>query len=216
MFCRLPYTQLLLAIGLALTLGTTAGAEPVTFSLVQVGGTYDGVQAHPGDTLVLNIQYTVGDQGPTAIAAAIGWGAEVASFDGGTETGVALWNDGAYALNNLATGDIGLHPTEPNLAIGWEKASTLSGGAFEPCAFGACTSLGTASFTLTGQAGVIDFGPQGIGGGTNVSYGPFQTCGELVPCWYEVPFTVIPEPATATLLALGLLALSLATRHRNP
>jgi hypothetical protein len=210
-----PSTLALLVV-LALTISTTAGAEYVTISLVQVGGTYDGVQAHPGDTLVLDIRYTVGDLGVILIDPTIAFGAEVTSFDGGTETGVAYWSNGAYALSPIATGDIGLSPFNPNWADGWEKANTSGPGAFEPCVAGACTSLGTASFTLSGQAGVIDFAP--YPSGTQIGYANTSMffC-EMNPCEPTVlPFTVIPEPATATLLTLGLLGLALATRHRNP
>ena len=212
---KFAFSKLTLLVILALTVNTTAGAEYVTLSLVQVGGTYDGVQANAGDTLVLSIQYTVGDQGPTHIDPSITWGGEVTSFDGGTETGFAAWSGGSYALQPIATGDIAL--VSPNLANGWEKASTMSEGAFEPCVFGACSSLGTLSFTLSGLGGVIDFAPYGIPGGTVIGYasGPCYSIPEDPDCWNEIPFTVIPEPTTASLLGLALLTLTLATRHRN-
>jgi hypothetical protein len=209
-------TKLSVMVGLALTVSTTAGAEWVTFSLVQVGGTYDGVQANPGDTLVLSIQYSVGDQGPTLIDPSITWGAEVASFDGGTETGFAAWSGGSYALSPIATGDIAL--VSPNVANGWEKASTVAGGAFEPCVFGACTSLGTASFTLSGQGGVIDFGPGTIVGECWI---------EPWFCRNEIPFTVISGSSTAVpslspvggvllgglILAFGLVEIAVRRRR---
>jgi len=211
---KLAFSKLPLLVALALTVGSTAGAdELVTISLVQVGGTYDGVKANPGDTLVLSIQYSVGDQGVTLIDPAIGWGAEVASFDGGTETGFAAFSGGSYALTPIATGDIAL--VTPNLANGWEKGSTVAGGAFEPCVFGACTSLGTASFTLSGLGGVIDFGPYGIPGGTVIGYGGGPMICLDPPCWNENPFTVIPEPAASIQIGIGLLALALLSRHRK-
>jgi hypothetical protein len=205
-------SKLALLMGLALTLSTTAGAEFVTISLVQVGGTYDGVTANPGDTLVLSIQYSVGDLGVTLVDPSITWGAEVASFDGGTETGLAAWSGGSYALSPIVTGDIAL--LSPNLANGWEKASTMAGGAFEPCVFGACTSLGTVSFTLSGLGGVIDFGPYGIAGGTVIGYGEPFICLDP-PCWNEIPFTFMPEPAWSSQIAFGLLALALLSRHHK-
>jgi hypothetical protein len=188
-------TEFSFMVGLALTISTTAGAEWVTLSLVQVGGTYDGVQANAGDTLVLSIQYTVGDQGPTLIDPSITWGAEVASFDGGTETGMAAWSGGSYAMSPIATGDIAL--ISPNLANGWEKSSTVASGAFEPCVFGACTSLGTVSFTLSGQGGVIGFAPEWISFGTVVGYSGGPMICLDPPCWNEIPFTVISGAATA-------------------
>jgi len=203
-------SKLALLLSLALTVGANAGATTV-LSLVQVGGTYDGVQAHPGDTLVLSIQYSLvysgGVLSTTLIDPTITWGPEVTSFNGGTETGFAAWSGGAVALNPIATGDIGL--IAPNVADGWEKATTISGGATTPCVFGACTSLGTATFTLSGQAGVIRFGP-----GTIIA----------PPCYFEPwfcgyyeedAFTIVPEPATTSLIGLGLLGLALASRYRN-
>lgn len=202
MLRKIELEKLLLGIALGLTLAPNAGAW--SLSLVQVGGTYDGVQAHPGDTLVLSIEYALGDSSVSLIDPTITWGSEVASFDGGTETGAAIW--GGVILDNIQTGDIDL--LNPNVADGWEKGNIL-GGATSPCLSGACTSLGTASFTLSGEWGVIGFGP-----------------GELVvedpPCMIEPwlcgtlnSFTVIPEPTTASLLGLGLLGMALQIRRRK-
>jgi len=170
-------TKLLLALALALTLSAPARAL-VKIDLVQVGGTYrswNGIQ--PGDTLVLNITYSI-DPGDyiTGLAAGIVFDGSVQSFNaaGSTETGVALWSGGSYALNNLAVGDIGLNPLDPYQALGWEKASTVSGGGTAPCAFGACTSLGTAAFVLTGGYGVIAVGNVGLEGGTAVGDSTFM------------------------------------------
>jgi hypothetical protein len=205
MLPKSPVTKLVFLVGLALTASANAGAW--TLSLVQVGGTYDGVGANPGDTLVLDIQYSLGDSSVILIAPTITWDASVASFDGGSETGFALWSDGSVLLDAIVTGDIA--QVAPNLAGGWDKGTTLAGGATAPCVAGACTSLGTASFTLSGVRGVIGFGLT-------------DPVSEVPPCLLEPwfcgtlnSFTVIPEPATAGLLGVGLLALALANRHRE-
>jgi hypothetical protein len=199
---KFAVSKLLLGIGLGLTLAPNAGAW--SLSLVQVDGTYDGVQAHPGDTLVLSIEYDLGDSSVSLVAPTITWGPEVASFDGGTETGAANW--GGVILDNIQTGDIDL--LNPNVATGWEKGN-LSGGATSPCFSGACTTLGTASFTLSGLGGVIDFGPGQLVVEEPVCMVEPWLCGTLNA------FTVIPEPATASLLGLGLLGMALLSRQRK-
>jgi len=206
-------TKLLLMVGLALTMSTSAGAV-ISIGLAQVGGTYSAtMKAQPGDTLVLNITYALepGDA-TTLLDPGIEFGAEVSSFNaaGSTETGFAAWSAGAVALTPIAAGGITL--ATPNLADGWEKATLTPGGASSPCVFGACTSLGTAAFVLSGQSGVISVGglwhPLGtvIGDGTFVDIAAISNLGS---------FTVIPEPTTASLLGLGLLGLTLAGRRRN-
>jgi len=127
--------------------------------------------------LVLNVLYTIGSGDLTVgMAAGIVFNGSVQSFNAGgsTETGFAAWSGGAYSLNNLATGDIGLNPLDSNQAQGWEKASTVPGGGGPPCVFGACTSLGTAAFVLSGNAGVIALGNVGLGGGTSVGDSTFM------------------------------------------
>jgi hypothetical protein len=69
------YSKLALLVGLALTVSTTAGAW--TLSLVQVGGTYDGVGANPGDTLVLSIEYSLDDSSVILVESTITWDAAV-------------------------------------------------------------------------------------------------------------------------------------------
>ena len=205
-------TKLLLMVGLALTMSTSAGAV-VSIGLVQVGGTYDGVSANAGDTLVLNITYSIqpGDA-ITLVDPGIVFNGSVQSFNvaGSTETAFAAWSGGAVALNPIATGDIAL--VTPNLANGWEKGTTIAGGGSSPCVFGACTSLGTAAFVLSGTSGVIAVGAVGAPGGTVIGDGTFV---DIAPISNLGTFTVIPEPTTASLLGLGLLGLTVAGRRRK-
>jgi len=205
----------LLLLGLALTLSAPAAAV-IRIGLVQVGGTFDPlVGGNPGDTLVLSITYSM-DPGDTAtlIDPALVWNGSVQSFNaaGSTETGFAAWSGGTVALNPIAVGDI-TEAGHPGLADGWEKATTISGGATTPCVFGACTSLGTAAFVLTGSAVVIGIGAVGMPFGTVVGDGNFNDI-TSDPTKVQLGYFV-PEPTTAGLLGLGLLALAAARRHRT-
>jgi hypothetical protein len=200
-------------VGLALTMSTSAGAV-VSITLTQVGGTYDGASANAGDTLVLDIGYSW-DQGVDAVTLvdpALVFNGAVSSFDaaGSTETAVALWNGGGISFAPLSTGDIGL--AAAGQADGWEKATILAGGATSACIFGACSSLGTASFVLSGTSGVISVGAVGLPFGTRIGDGAFQ---DITAVSNLGTFTIVPEPTTASLLGLGLLGLTIAGRRRN-
>jgi len=205
--------KILVTAALALTISAPAGAV-VSIDLVQVGGTYSAaVGANPGDTLALQIGYGLqpGDA-VTLVDPGLVFDAAVSAFDPGasTETGFAAWSGGAVALNPIATGDIAL--TAGGIANGWEKGTTIAGGGSSPCVFGACTSLGTAAFVLSGTSGFIDVGGVGQPGGTVIGDGVFD---DITGQVYLPGFTIIPEPTTASLLGLALLGLAAAHRRRK-
>jgi hypothetical protein len=101
-----------------------------------------------------------------------------------------------------------------NLANGWEKHSNFMGGASNPCVFGACSSLGTAAFVLSGTAGTIRVGGIGQPGGTVIGDADYL---DIAPISNLGSFRVIPnpEPSTALLLALGLLGIAADRRSRG-
>ena len=208
-------TKLLLMVGLALTMSTSAQAI-ISVSLVQVGGTYVAGAATAGDTLVLDIQYNItGASATTLIDPGLVFNGAVTSFNvaGSTETAFAAWAGGAGAISPIGTGDIAL---VSGIANGWEKGTTGT-PASAPCVFGACTSMGTAAFVLSGTSGVISVGGHGINGGTTITDGAgadITLNGALVSLG-TFQIVAIPEPTTASLLGLGLLGLTVAGRRRK-
>jgi len=210
--------KLLITVGLALTMSASAGAV-VSVGLVQVGGTYDPtVGAHAGDTLVLNITYSF-ESGDAVwfIDPAVVWDGAVSSWDaaGSTETGFAVWNGGTIAFNPIVVGDDLLYPPPPgteNLANGWEKTAPGGTALSAPCVFGACTSMGTAAFVLSGTGGVISIGGIGQNGGTYIFDATYEDI-TLISNLGSIRIIPNPEPSTALLVALGLVGIAAGRRR---
>jgi hypothetical protein len=135
---------------------------PVVITLTQIGGTYDpALNPSPGDTLVLDIGYAImgTDDFVTAILPAIAFDPAMASFTGGSRSGIALWSDGAVALTDVGPESFEVHSAGPlDYVSGLGKVDASATGANAPCVSGACASLGTLSFVLTGDPGVFDAG----------------------------------------------------------
>jgi hypothetical protein len=206
-------TKLFLVVGLALTVSASAGAV-VSIGLVQVGGTYSAaVGAQAADTLVLSLTYSLqpGDF-VTILDPAITWNVPMATFhpELSTETGFGAWSGGAVSLEPITIDD--LWEPVPGLADGWEKVTTIAGGGSSPCVFGACTSLGTAYFVLSGIGGNFAIGAVGLPYGTVIGDGTFA---DITGISNLGTFTIIPEPAAASLLGLGLIGLAVAVRCRR-
>jgi hypothetical protein len=224
-------TKLSISIALALSVSTPAAAI-IAIGLVQVGGTYSAsVGGQAGDTLILSITWSVGTGDTLAsIQPAIVFDGSVQSFSPdvyGSPPGLSTEDlypatfagpSGPPAskrdMNFLTYGDIGLNPLDPNMAVGWEKAAPPTGWVIGPCTAGSCTSLGTAFFVLSGLPGVIAIGGVGQPGGTVVLDSTFTDIASD-PTRVSLGYWV-PEPATAGLLGLGLVALAAARRrHRH-
>ena len=210
-------TKLSIMVGLLLTMSTSAGAV-VSITLTQVGGTYQpGLCCTRGDTLILEIGYSL-EPGDTVslIDPALVFNSSLVTLDpeGSTETAFAAWSGGGVALNPVATGDIGL--VTPGMADGWEKSAAVAGGAASPCVFGACSSLGTASFVVISPWWtLIQIGGVGQPGGTVILDGDGADITAVSNLGTFTMMGPTPEPTTASLLALGLLGLAAVRRRRR-
>jgi len=162
---------------------------------------------------VLQIGYSLqpGDA-VTLLDPAVVWNVPMATFypDLSTETGSAIWSGGAVSADPIATGD--LWEPVPGLADGWEKAALVAGGWTTPCVWGACSSMGTAYFVLSGIGGTFAIGAVGLPYGTVIGDGTFV---DIAPISNLGAFTIIPEPTAASLLGLGLIGLAVAGRCRR-
>ncbi len=162
--------RIVLTVGLALTVASQAGA--VTISLLQIGGTYNGISAVAGDTLTLDIEVTLGSaDAVTLVDPALTFGAEVtAALPGGGPFGACPSTLACETSFNLVNG-VPLLPivTGTDIGIiaagqldGWEGSTLNLNGAPGPFTF----SLGQATFTLSGADGTIAVGAVGLPFGT--------------------------------------------------
>ena len=199
---------ILIAVGLALAVGSQASAVSITLS--QAGGTYagEGTVPSPSDTLILDINVTLdaGDAVTGVFAAFDLNNCGGCSFTGGTEEAFSFVGGVLLTPIGAPGADIG-----PGVAAGtikgWEAQTLTVTGAPGPASF----TLGTASFHLNG-AGTIQIGgasvPTGdtiIGGANFVDITAMSTLGNFV----------VPEPTTFAMLGLGLAGLAWAGRRES-
>ena len=225
-------TKILLTTALALAVSTAASAN-VSVTLTQIGGTYDGVNAVNGDTLVLQVGFSWTASSPAVflidpLIDLDGTG----SMSGFTETKSSNWvpttsSSSFIGFNTLVDGDV---KVSGGGIDGFDRTTgTNKSGVYGPCASNStekngykCESMGTLTLTLTGLAGLINTGsivaPAPFGSTTKEGDGlggVFGTELNGTTSYGTFAINVIPEPTTASLLGLGLLGLSIAGRNRK-
>ena len=194
-----------ISVGLSLAMSGEARAA-LRFDLVQVGGTYDGIAAQPGDTLVLEIRIGV-PSGDTLKEAdpTINFDPAGMTYDPSHSLQIGLMDccTSVFDPQSFATfGQISILDgleAPPGHVDAWGVRSLSIDGARGPGSF----SPGRIAFVLTGVAGSIRTAGMGTylldSDGNDVTssshLGRFDVQG------------AIPEPSTAGLVSLGLFAL---------
>ncbi len=207
--------RIVLTVGLALTVASQAGA--VTVSLVQIGGTYNGISAVAGDTLTLDIEVTLGPaDAVTLVDPAITFGAEVSAAVPGGPFGAcpsALACEEAFNfVNAVLLAPIGAAGADITIVAasqldGWEGQTLNPAGAPGPATF----SLGQATFTLSGASGTIAVGAVGLPFGTVIGGAGFA---DITGVSTLGVFTV-PEPGRKVLQLLAVSLVALLARRRR-
>ena len=213
-------TKILMVAALALIVSSAANAN-VVITLTQIGGTYSAtVGAQAGDTLILDVGYTItgADTHHHHRPGGRVRRPRLRAFVSGSETGLALWSAGATAFNALGApavfiGELhgpgvdlrrraregGRHLCGRQCAVHLRCSAPARDADVQPHGRERRDRRGSGA----SAAAVRHDDPDGLGA---VSVTPLATLGT---------FTIIPEPTTASLLGLGLLGLTVAGRRRN-
>lgn len=197
-----------------LLLGIVVLAQPaqaISISLVQVGGTYDGIFAQAGDTLVLEVIISLaGDPSIGVVDPAIDYEPATATLSPGLGLEIGM-NSCCSSLSplfsvavftQLALFDIG--EVAPGHVRGYGMRSI--GGAKGSGSF----SPGKIGLTLTGLSGTISTSNTvGRASGTSILDADGNDITSTATLGgFEVHGALVPEPSTLLLVAFGLLALA--------